>query len=190
MANILVQTTLCDGEGESQIDRFSSLITLLRSDGHGVVARNRAPQFDGSDPVLSTLDASDFDELWILAADRGNGLAPADVRGILRFRERGGGIFTCRDNESAGLSLLNLGSVGLVHEFRKYNRAMSRRIVFGGPCARLIPLWDVAYAIDGERSEDGRPYGRAVAFHRPTDGQAGLFEDLARDIARWLAPAS
>lgn len=182
MANILVQTTLCDGEGEWQIDRFASLITLLRSDGHGVVARNRTPQLDGSDPVLSTLDESDFHQLWILATDRGNGLAPADVRGILRFRERGGGIFAWRD-QSAGFSLLNLGSVGLVHEFRKYNRAMSRRIVFGGPFARLIPLSDVAYAIDGERSEDGRLYGRAVAFNGP-------FEERARDIARWLVPAS
>lgn len=182
MANILVQTTLCDGEGEWQIDRFASLITLLRSDGHGVVARNRTPQHDGSDPVLSTLDTSAFHELWILATDRGNALAPEDVRGILRFRERGGGIFAWR-HESAGVSLLNLGSIGLIHEFRKYNRVMSRRIVFGGPFARLIPLSDAAYAIDGERSEDGRPYGRAVALNGP-------FEDLACDIARWLEPAS
>src|SRR5690242_14761112 len=106
MARILVQTTLTDGDGEWHIGRFSSLVSLLRSDGHDVVARNREPRNDGSDPVLSSLDSSDFNQLWLFAADRGNGLAPDDVRGILRFRERGGGIFTARDRENVGLSLL------------------------------------------------------------------------------------
>jgi len=127
MATILVQTTLRAGEGEWEINRFTSLVSLLQADGHTVVARNREPGADGSDPVLSTLDSSTFDELWLFAADRGNGLAPGDVRGILRFRERGGGIFTARDQENVGVSLLNLGSVGLVNHFRTYNRELRRR---------------------------------------------------------------
>jgi len=163
MATILVQTTLRDGEGEWQIERFSSLVCLLRSEGHDVVARNREPGPDGSDPVLSSLDTSKFGELWLFAADRGNGLAPADVRGILRFRERGGGVFTSRDQENVGLSLLNLGSVGLVNHFRAYNRQLRRR-GFRGPFRRtsstsdyerIVPLEPVHELLRTQRSPSG-----------------------------------
>jgi hypothetical protein len=50
--------------------------------------RGGAPRFEvtmrdreslGSpDPVLSTLDQSDFDEMWLFAVDAGNGLTAAD----------------------------------------------------------------------------------------------------------------
>jgi hypothetical protein len=163
MATILVQTTLGVGEGEWQIDRFSSLVTLLRSDGHSVLARNREPRADGSDPVLSSLDNSEFDELWLFAADRGNGLAPDDVRGILRFRERGGGIFAVRDQENIGVSLLNLGSVGIVNHFRTYNRRLRRRtarvtvhsIPADGEYQRIIPLEPVHELLRTPRSPSG-----------------------------------
>jgi hypothetical protein len=94
----------------------------LRADGHTVVARNREPQHDGSDDVLSSLAESDFDQLWLIAVDRGNGLAPSDVRGILRFRERGSGVLTARVHQNLGASLLNLGAVGIVNNFSTYNR--------------------------------------------------------------------
>lgn len=164
MPTILVQTTLAQGEGEWGIDRFSSLAALLRAEGHTVVARDREPVQDGSDPILSTLDASPFDELWLFAGDRGNGLAPQDVRGILRFRERGGGVFTSRDSENAGMSLLNLGSVGLVNHFRKYNRAIHRRrahspLVRGeihtGSYQRITPLHPVHELLRSDRSPSG-----------------------------------
>lgn len=166
MANILVQTTLCDGEGEWQIERFSSLVSLLRADGHDVVARNREPAQNGADPVLSSLDTSHFDELWLFAADRGDGLAPADVRGILRFRERGGGILTSRDQENTGLSLLNLGSVGLVNHFRSYNRQPRRQRVRRYLNAldlsaqdrtrqRIVPLEPVHELLRTQRSSSG-----------------------------------
>ncbi len=259
MANLLVQTTLREGEGEWQIDRFSSLVSLLRSDGHDIVARNREPGEDGSDPVLSSLESSKFDELWLFASDRGNGLAPADVRGILRFRERGGGIFTARDRENVGVSLLNLGSVGHVNHFRTYNRHNRRRRNLRVPARvaridsdyqRIVPLEpvhellrserspsgvieyfpapaheaaisvppyapfarviavasdggtggaaNVAIAIDDERCNDGRPCGRAVAtsclhqfangrWNGPGDGASEIFQDFARNVARWLA---
>ncbi|HEY9180415.1 MAG TPA: hypothetical protein VIO32_06825 [Candidatus Baltobacteraceae bacterium] len=163
MANILVQTTLRDGEGEWQIERFSSIVSLLRNDGHDVVARNRTPQSDGSDPLLSTLDASDFNELWLFAADRGDGLAPADVRGILRFRERGGGVFASRDSENVGLSLLNLGSVGRVNHFRSYNRPRGSgdyspapdRVAAGDEYERIVPLEPVHELLRTQKSASG-----------------------------------
>ena len=164
MATILVQTTLREGEGEWQIERFSSLVSLLRAEGHTVVARNREPDKTGSDPVLSTLETSGFDELWLFAADRGNGLAPSDVRGILRFRERGGGIFTSRDKENIGVSLLNLGSVGLVNHFRNYNRQLRRRgfrvtsvrgYVPEDEYERIVPLEPVHELLRSEHSPSG-----------------------------------
>lgn len=166
MANILVQTTLCDGEGEWQIERFSSLVSLLRADGHHVVARNREPAENGADPVLSSLETSDFDELWLFAADRGDGLAPGDVRGILRFRERGGGLLTSRDHENIGLSLLNLGSVGLVNHFRTFNRQPRRHragrflnslesSMPGEKYQRIVPLEPVHELLRTNRSSSG-----------------------------------
>jgi hypothetical protein len=162
MATILVQTTLCEGDGEWHIGRFSTLVSILRSEGHDVVARNREPREDGSDPVLSTLDSSAFDELWLFAADRGNGLAPDDVRGILRFRERGGGIFTARDRENVGLSLLNLGSVGLVNHFRSYNKQLRKRAIrsMKRPAAaadyeRIVPVEPVHELLRTQRSPSG-----------------------------------
>jgi hypothetical protein len=163
MARILVQTTLREGEGEWQIERFSSLVNLLRSEGHTVTARNRQPNADASDPVLSSLDISEFDELWLFAADRGNGLAPDDVRGILRFRERGGGIFAARDRENIGVSLLNLGSVGIVNHFRTYNRRLRRRaprvtfhsIPVESDYQRIIPLEPVHELLRSQRLPNG-----------------------------------
>jgi hypothetical protein len=190
MATILVQSTLRAGDDDAQLERLSELVTILRTDGHETVVRYREPGPAGDDPVLSSLDRSSFDQLWLFAADRSNGLSPADVRGILRFRERGGAILAVRDNENTGYSLLNLGSVGLAHDFRTYNRTMSRRIIFKNDGARVIPLADAALAIDGECGEDGRPFGRAVAFQTHLDGGAEHFDDIARTIARWLATAS
>jgi hypothetical protein len=127
MAKILVQTTIPYREDDWHIGRFSLLTQLLRDDGHEVVARNREPAEDGSDPVLSTLAESDFDQLWLIAVDNANGLAPADVRAILRFRDRGGGVLTARDHQNLGASLLNLGTIGTVNNFHTYNRERDRR---------------------------------------------------------------
>lgn len=197
MATILVQTTLREGEGEWQIERFSTLVSLLQAEGHDVLARNREPGKDGSDPVLSTLERSRFDELWLFAADRGNALAPNDVRGILRFRERGGGVFTARDNENVGLSLLNLGSLGLVNHFHTYNRQLRRRGIrstykrtaIDHEFERIVPLEPVHELLRTQRSPSGfieyfpapaheaalsvpsfAPFARVIAV---SDGSAG-----------------
>src|SRR5712664_4121903 len=101
------------------IDRFSLLRDHLASltDESGeplcnVTARNREVNTDGNDAVLSLLDTTDFDELWLFAVDSGNGLTVADCQGITQFRQRGGGILTARDHQDLGSSLCTLGRVG------------------------------------------------------------------------------
>src|SRR5262245_20585442 len=86
-----------------------------------VVARDRVPDSSAPDPVLSTLDESDFDELWLFALDGGDGLAVADCSGITRFRERGGGILSTRDHQDLGSSVCNLPGVGAAHHFQTQN---------------------------------------------------------------------
>ena len=67
--------------------------------------------------MLSGLDTTDFDELWLFAVDTGNGLTVADCQGITRFRQRGGGILATRDHQDLGSSLCTLGGVGRAHFF-------------------------------------------------------------------------
>ena len=122
MPKILLQTTIPFTEDDWHIGRFSLLTDHLRSlDGVDVVTRNRKTDAEGNDPVLSTLDASDFDELWLFAVDVGNGLTPIDCAGITRFRQRGGGIFSTRDHHDLGSSLCTLGGIGAAHYFHSKN---------------------------------------------------------------------
>src|SRR6266576_4071746 len=125
---ILLQTTIPFTEDDWHIGRFSLLRDHLSSlkDETGnqlyeVVTRDREQDADGNEPLLSTLDASHFDELWLFAIDTGNGLAEADCQGITRFRQRGGGIFTTRDHQDLGTSLCTLGGVGRAHFFHSRN---------------------------------------------------------------------
>jgi hypothetical protein len=71
------------------------LASLKNEAGHRrcqVTARNRVSDAGADDPVLSTLDRSEFDELWLFAIDSGDGLTAADCQGIMGFRQRAGGI--------------------------------------------------------------------------------------------------
>ena len=79
--------------------------------------RNREVDAAGNDEVLSKLDESDFDQLWLFALDQGDGLTVADCQGITRFRQRGGGILSTRDHQDMGSSLCTLGGVGDAHYF-------------------------------------------------------------------------
>lgn len=122
--NILVQTTIPAIPDDWNIDRFSLLREHLASltDENGkplcnVTARNREVNADGNDTVLSVLDTTDCDELWLFAVDTGSGLTVADCQGITRFRQRGGGILTARDHQDLGSSLCTLGGVGRAHFF-------------------------------------------------------------------------
>src|SRR5438093_11190856 len=94
---ILLQTTIPETKDDWHIGRFSLLRDHLDSlqdkEGNGlcqVTARNRESDAGADDPVLRTLDRSDFDELWLFAVDVGDGLTSAECRGITRFSKSGG----------------------------------------------------------------------------------------------------
>jgi hypothetical protein len=124
---ILLQTTIPATGDDWSIARFSRLTELLRthrgSDGHvtfNVVARDR-DRLGEPDSVLSRLDETEFDELWLFAVDEGNGLTPEDCAGITRFRRAGRGLFVTRDHMDLGSSLCSLGGVGKAHHFHTRN---------------------------------------------------------------------
>lgn len=121
---ILLQTTIAAADDDWHIGRFSLLRQHLNSlkDREGrplceVTARDRVANADGDDEVLSRLDETDFDELWIFAVDTGDGLTESDCKGITRFRQRGGGLLSTRDHQDLGSSLCTLGGVGRAHYF-------------------------------------------------------------------------
>ena len=121
---ILLQTTIPPVEDDWNIKRFSllrdHLVSIKDKDGnpaYQVTARNRETDSSGNDEVLSRLDETDFDELWLFAVDNGDGLTVADCEGITRFRQRGGGMLTTRDHQDLGSSLCTLGGVGRAHFF-------------------------------------------------------------------------
>jgi hypothetical protein len=120
---ILLQTTIPPVEDDWHIGRFSLLRDYLSGlrDARGaplfeVFARDR-DRAEGPDPVLSTLDTSDYDQLWLFAVDTGAGLDPADCAAIGRFRKRGGGLMVTRDHMDLGCSVCSLGGVGEAHYF-------------------------------------------------------------------------
>jgi hypothetical protein len=119
MSRILLQTTITESPDDWDVTRFSLLADELRSAGHDVTARNRADRAD--DPVLSHIDELDFDQLWLMAFDVGDGLTAADADAILRFRVNGGGVLTARDHQDLGCCLNRLGSLGVVNEFHDKN---------------------------------------------------------------------
>lgn len=121
---ILLQTTIPHTDDDWHIGRFSLLAEHLRSlkndDGntrYEVTTRNREADENGVDPVLSKLDESDFDQLWLFALDMGDGLSKTDCEGITKFRQRGGGLLTTRDHNDMGCSLCTLGGIGAAHFF-------------------------------------------------------------------------
>jgi hypothetical protein len=125
---ILLQTTIPYTENDWHIGRFSLLRGHLESlkDENGaplyeITARNREADEQGNDKVLSVLDESDFDELWLFAVDTGDGLTTDDCAGVTRFRQRGGGIFSTRDHQDLGISLCTLGGIGAAHFFHTKN---------------------------------------------------------------------
>ena len=121
---ILLPTTIPAMADDWGIERFSLLRDHLASiaDAGGdplcqVTTRNREADTDGNDPVLSLLDTTNFDELWLFAVDTGDGLTAADCQGITRFRQRGGGILAARDHQDLGSSLCTRRGVGGAHFF-------------------------------------------------------------------------
>jgi hypothetical protein len=85
-----------------------------------VTARNRENR-GSEDPILSTVDESDFDQLWLFAVDEGQGLTVKDCEAITRFRASGRGLMVARDHMDLGCSVCNLAGVGQAHYFHTKN---------------------------------------------------------------------
>jgi hypothetical protein len=124
---VLLQTTIAPSDDDWHIGRFRLLREYLESlraaDGAPlteVEARDRIPS-GRPDPLLSRLEESDYDELWLFAVDAGDGLTSEDCAGISRFRQRGGGMLITRDHHDLGSSVCNLGGVGAAHYFHSKN---------------------------------------------------------------------
>jgi hypothetical protein len=124
---ILLQTTIPTTADDWSIARFGLLTELLRShrraDGElafKVVARDRDPHGQ-PDSLLSRIDESEFDQLWLFAVDTGNGLSAEDCAAITRFRRAGRGLMVTRDHMDLGSSLCSLGGVGNAHHFHTRN---------------------------------------------------------------------
>lgn len=125
---ILLQTTIPPVADDWHIGRFSMLREFLaaETDDRGsplfeVTARDRVAP-DGPDPVLSTIDESMFDELWLFAVDTGEGLDAEDCAAIGRFRKQGRGLLVTRDHMDLGSSVCTLGGVGAAHFFHSRQR--------------------------------------------------------------------
>ncbi len=121
---ILLQSTIPFTEDDWHIGRFSLIREFLskETDAEGnrlfdVSARDVEKDPDGNDRVLPRLEETDFDEIWIFAADTGEGLSEADRKGITRFQQRGGGILLTRDHQDLGSCICDIGNVGSAHIF-------------------------------------------------------------------------
>jgi hypothetical protein len=122
-SKILLQSTIPTTDDDWSIARFSKLAALLGDarDGAGnalyqVTTRDRDPP-GSPDAVLSTIDRSDFDQLWLFAVETGDGLTEEDCAAITRFRRNGRGLLVTRDHMDLGSSLCQLGGVGQAHYF-------------------------------------------------------------------------
>lgn len=119
---ILLQTTILFNADAWHIGRFAKLGRHLRSlPGVEVTARDRGTPAGVDDPVLSMIDISDFDELWLFGVDSGDGLTANECAAIGRFRKRGGGILLTRDHMDLGSSICSLGGIGAAHYFHSHN---------------------------------------------------------------------
>jgi len=124
---VLLQTTIAPAANDWSVDRFSLLAALLRAERDesgrplfAVTTRDRDP-LGAPDTLLSNLDRSDYDQLWLFAVDIGNGLSPEDCRGIDAFRARGGGVLAARDHMDLGSSLCGLAGIGAGEHFHTHN---------------------------------------------------------------------
>jgi hypothetical protein len=121
---ILVQCTIPYSEDDWHVGRFSSMVETLRGlrqdDGSRlaeVTARNREVDASRRDPVLTGLDRRDWDELWLLAVDGGDGCNDTESAAVDAFQRAGGGVLTARDHQDMGLWLRKLRGVGAANFF-------------------------------------------------------------------------
>jgi hypothetical protein len=124
---VLLQTTIPATVDDWSIARFSLLAEFLRGrqNAHGapmfeITVRDRENR-GAPDPVLSSLDQSRFDEMWLFAVDVGDGLSPGECAAISRFRALGRGLLVTRDHMDLGSSICDLGGIGQAHHFHSRN---------------------------------------------------------------------
>ncbi len=187
MSKILLQTTIPQASDDWGIARFSLLAAELRAAGHRVTTRDRDER-GRDDHVLSRLDELDYDQLWLMVVDVGDGLTTADAAAITRFRESGGGVLTARDHQDLGSCLVKLGSLGAVnqfhdkavdpvHELLRSTRTASGRIEcfpahpHEGRVSSDLPFATVV--TQGRSAATGRRFNLAVALdgERAADGK-------------------
>ena len=123
---VLLQTTIPTTADDWSVARFSLLGQFL-----GEQRRFGKPLFEvtmrdrdslgAPDSVLSTLDHSQFDEMWLFAVDVGNALTATDCTAISRFRRQGRGLLVTRDHMDLGSSICDLGGIGEAHHFHSRN---------------------------------------------------------------------
>lgn len=115
---ILLQTTITHEPDNWHIGRFARLANHLAGlPGVQVTARDRATPPGQTDPVLGSLDTSEFDQLWLFAVDEGDGLNKDECAAISRFRRAGRGLMVTRDHMDLGCSVCSLGGIGKAHHF-------------------------------------------------------------------------
>jgi hypothetical protein len=141
---ILLQTTIPTTPDDWSIGRFGLLSRFLQEqrDERGnmlfeVVSRDRDP-LGAPDRVMSTLDQSDFDEMWLFAVDTGDGLTEEDCGAISRFRRGGRGLMVTRDHMDLGSSICALGGVGAAHHFHTRNVDPNALLEPDDPYTKLI----------------------------------------------------
>jgi len=124
---VLLQTTIPTTADDWSIARFSLLGQFLRGqkDSSGrplfdLTMRDR-DRLGSPDSVLSSLDRSDFDQMWLFAVDTGDGLTEQDCAAISRFRRGGRGLMVTRDHMDLGSSICALGGIGAAHHFHTHN---------------------------------------------------------------------
>ena len=209
---ILLQTTIPDIEDDWHVGRFSLLKKHLNSlkDEQGnnrfvVTARNRATDAAGNDEVLSQLDRTDFDQLWIFAVDTGTGLTQSDCQGITRFRQRGGGILSMRDHQDLGSSLCTIGGIGRAHYFHSTQQEPDESRRARDDQANLEISWpnyhtgnngdyQVITAVEPVHELLRRPDGRTIEYFpaHPHEGAVGVPENEndARVIASGISQST
>jgi hypothetical protein len=120
---ILIQTTTTatpDNWSVASLSLLREELERVRFRGQPalVTARNREGV---PDPVLSKVDRSEFDELWLFALDSDGELTAEECAAVERFRQRGGGLVTVRDHQDMGISLCSLVGVGAANHFHTKN---------------------------------------------------------------------
>jgi hypothetical protein len=119
-AKILLQTTILEAVDDWNVGRFSKLAATLAQE-HSVTTRN-LERTGGVDQTLANLKDSDFDQVWILGVDGGNGLNSEEIAGISRYWAAGRGLLIARDHNDMGACLLDVGLIGQAHYFHTKNQ--------------------------------------------------------------------